>query len=320
MTTPSQSPCAGKHAVIIGGGVIGASWAALFLVNGMTVTICDPAPDIETKVRDVFATAGSALAALGFETAGMTDQLRFKKDIAEAVASADIVQECGPERPAFKQGLWKTIEGAAPADALLLSSSSSIPASIQASDMAEPGRIIIGHPFNPPHLMPLVEVVPNPKTDPALTVRVMEFYTGLGKVAVEIRKEIAGFVANRLQSAIFQECVYLVANGIVTLVELDQVVTQSLGIRWATNGPFLSFHLGGGPAGLPHFIEHLGVGMEQLWKVLGKASFDEPTKKLLIDQFSASYGAQSYEDLAEARDAGEIAIINGLARANVTVG
>jgi ketoreductase RED1 len=305
-------PFAGQHAVVIGGGVIGASWAALFLANGLKVTISDPDPDIEGKVRAIIAGAEPALRAIGFSAVSV-EHLLFEKDNAVAVATADLVQECGPERPDFKQALWQKIELAAPKDALLLSSSSTIPASIQNKDMRDPGRLLIGHPFNPPHLMPLVEVVPSPKTSPDITARAMAFYNDIGKVALEIKKEMPGFVANRLQAAIFQESVYLVTEGVVTLDQLDSVVTNSLGIRWATSGPFLSFHLGGGPGGLAHFLEHLGPPTEAAWKYLGKPHLDATTKSLLIDQLNASYGKIPYAVLSEERDDEEVAVMSGIA-------
>ncbi|MGI4876571.1 MAG: 3-hydroxyacyl-CoA dehydrogenase NAD-binding domain-containing protein [Janthinobacterium lividum] len=313
-TRPSRQPFAGKTAVIIGGGVIGASWGALFLVNGLKVIVSDPDPDIAPTVLAIIAGALPALAALGYETAGVEARLSFEKDNAHAVAGADFVQECGPEKPGFKQALWKIVEAAAPAHALLFSSSSTIPASVQFTEMADKTRLLVGHPFNPPHLMPLVEVVPTPQTDPAVTAQALAFYNGIGKVALEIRKEITGFVANRLQAAIFREAVFLVGEGVVTLDQLDDIVTSSLGIRWATSGPFLSFHLGGGPSGLAHFIEHLGPPMEAAWQHLGTASFDDVTKALLTEQLARSYGASSFETLSQVRDDKEVAVINGLAQ------
>jgi ketoreductase RED1 len=302
------------QATVIGGGVIGASWAALFLANGIAVTVNDPAPDIAAKVKGVIASAAPALAALGYDIEGLMDRLSFESDVVAAVTKADLVQECGPERVDFKKALWRGIEAAAPKEALLLSSSSSIPASAQNGDMAEPGRLIIGHPFNPPHLMPLVEVVPTDRTPPALVARALAFYRGLGKVALELKKEIPGFVANRLQAAIFRECIYLVREAVVSMRDLDDIVTSSLGIRWATNGPFLSFHLGGGAGGMAHFVEHLGKGgMEALWKTFGAVSYDEPTCELLVDQARQFYGDRSIDQLAEIRDGKEVAIINALA-------
>ena len=314
MSTPTrEQPFAGMTAAIIGGGVIGASWAALFLVNGLKVIISDPDPAIKAKADAIIVGALPALKALGLDAADFQQRLSYQSDNALAVAHADIVQECGPENVEFKKSLWKAIEAAAPKDALLCSSSSTIPASAQFTAMADPSRLLIGHPFNPPHLMPLVEVVPTPKTDPAIIARALAFYNGMGKVALEIKKEIPGFVANRLQAAIFQESVYLVAEGVVTLEQLDAIVTSSLGIRWATSGPFLSFHLGGGPGGLAHFVEHLGPPMEMAWQHLGKAKFDGATKTLLMHQLGESYGAGAFSRLAEIRDTKEVAVINGLA-------
>jgi ketoreductase RED1 len=309
---------AGKTAVIIGGGVIGASWAALFLVNGLKVIVSDPDPDIASKAKATIDAALPALRALGYNAPNVETMLSFEKDNARAVANAAIVQECAPERVEFKQALWKLIEAAAPKDALLCSSSSTIPASVQFTQMADPSRLLIGHPFNPPHLMPLIEVVPTPKTNPKITERALAFYNAMGKVALEIKKEIPGFVANRLQAAIFQESVFLVGEGVVTLDQLDDIVTNSLGIRWATSGPFLSFHLGGGAGGLAHFLEHLGPPMELAWKNLGKAKLDEATKTLLGNQLRASYGASSFNTLSEIRDEKEVSVINGLAQTKST--
>lgn len=302
------------RATIIGGGVIGASWAALFLANGIHVTVNDPDSDISGKVRNVIEGAIPALAGLGYRTEGLMDHLDFQSDLSAAVARSDLVQECGPENVNFKRDLWRRIETAAPRNALLLSSSSSIPASAQNGDMAEPGRLIIGHPFNPPHLMPLVEVVPTSTSDAGTVARVMAFYRGIGKIALELKNEVPGFVANRLQAAIFRECIYLLREAVVSMRDLDDIVTSSLGIRWATNGPFLSFHLGGGQGGMGHFVEHLGKGgMEKLWATFGEVSYDDSTCKLLIDQAEQYYGEPSIDELAEVRDRKEVTIINALA-------
>ncbi len=302
------------HATIVGGGVIGASWASLFLVNGIAVTINDPDPGIAGKVKDIIESALPALSGLGYRTDRLMDGLDFQSELASAAATTDLVQEGGPERVDFKKDLWRRIEAVAPNDALLLSSSSSIPASAQNGAMADPGRLIIGHPFNPPHLMPLVEVVPTSQTPRDLVARAMTFYRGVGKVALELKKEIPGFVANRLQAAIFRECMYLVREHVVSMRDLDDIVTGSLGIRWATNGPFLSFHLGGGAGGMAHFVEHLGKGgMEKLWETFGEVSYDEPTCRLLIDQAQEYYGDRSIDALAALRDEREVAIINALA-------
>lgn len=299
-----------NRATVIGGGVIGSSWAALFLAAGLTVTICDPDPQIEAKARQIIEGAEPALMQLGFSLSGIWGRLHFEPDIAFAVAAADLVQECGPENVGFKRGLWKTIEASAASHALLLSSSSSLPASEQNAEMADRGRLLIGHPFNPPHLMPLIEVVPSPDTPADTLARVESFYRRLGKVPVTLKREVTGFVANRLQAAIFEECVFLVREGVVSIRDLDEIMTNSLGIRWATNGPFLSFHLGGGTGGMARFIEHLGKGpMEALWSRFEKVSFDEPTSELLIEQAALYYGRESIADLAAARDVTQVALL-----------
>ncbi|SAK58097.1 3-hydroxyacyl-CoA dehydrogenase [Caballeronia glebae] len=302
-----------KKVVVIGGGVIGASWTALFLANGMRVVVNDPQAGIDKTVRNYVVQATPALTALGHDMTSVLGNLSFEADLAKAVADADFVQENGPERADFKAALWVTAERFAPAHCLFFSSSSGIQASVQSVQMKEPGRLIIGHPFNPPHLLPLVEVVPSPQTPRELIDASLAFYRALGKHPLELRKEIDGFVANRLQSAIFRECVYLVSQGVITVADLDSVVTNSLGIRWATNGPFLSFHLGGGAGGFPHFVDHLAPGMETRWSEQLKSTvhFDEATKKLLVEQIESGYGKQSIAELAEARDQKEIAIIKG---------
>ncbi|WP_294253867.1 3-hydroxyacyl-CoA dehydrogenase NAD-binding domain-containing protein [uncultured Sphingomonas sp.] len=306
---------AGRTAAIIGGGVIGASWAALFAANGLNVVISDPDPDIETKARTRIVAAMPALVALGHAPFDIAARVRFVDDHAHAVADAFIVQECGPERPGFKQGVWEVVEGAAPAEALLCSSSAGIPASLQQIEMRDHGRLLIAHPINPPHRMPLVEVVPTPTTDPEVTARAVAFYDALGKVTRVIRKEVPGFVANRLQAAIFRECVALVSGGVVTIDELDDIVTTSLGVRLATSGPFLSLHLNGGDGGLPHSIEQLGPPMERLWESLEIATFDPVTRELIARQADQSYGAWPIAQLARTGEAREIAVLNALAGA-----
>jgi ketoreductase RED1 len=223
----------GYHrATVVGGGVIGISWTALFLAHGLEVTVCDPLPNVAERVRAGLREIAPTLAQLGLSVGELTDgtdALGFDPDAASAVAGADVVQENGPERSEVKQRLWSVIEAGAPANALLASSSSGIPASVMSQAMRQPGRLVIGHPFNPPHLVPLVEVVPSPGTDPEVVDAAVAFYRAMGKQPQVLSREIPGFVANRLQAALFREAVYLVAQGVVTEQELDAVVTSSIG-------------------------------------------------------------------------------------------
>ena len=297
-------------ATIVGGGVIGVSWAGLMASRGLDVVISDPAPGIEETVRAGLAELMPALRELGLPTDGLDARVTFQADLALAVAEADVVQENGPERLDLKHQIWTTIEANAPVGALLLTSTSGIPATDIATALEHPERLVVGHPFNPPHLIPLVEVVPGEKTSAVAVAQAVEFYTSLGKKPIVLSKEVPGFVANRLQAAIFRECVHLVTEGVVTEQQLDEVVTSSLGQRWAVSGPFLSFHLGGGPGGLPHFLEHLGPGLRKRWGQLGTPDLDEATVKLLSEQADGFGG--TVEELAKARDVAQIALMKAL--------
>ncbi|MFD3457770.1 3-hydroxyacyl-CoA dehydrogenase NAD-binding domain-containing protein [Streptomyces sp. NPDC058691] len=306
-----------RRVTVVGAGVIGSSWTALFLAKGLTVTVTDPMPGVEQLVHEQLRQAVPTLHALGLPTADLERNLRFEADLGKAVADADVVQENGPERLDVKQDLFARIEGAARPDALLLSSTSGIRATDIAQALKQPERLVIGHPFNPPHLIPLVEVVPGEKTDREVVERAVAFYTALGKKPQVLRKEVPGFVANRLQAALFREAVNLVVEGVVTESELDGIVTSSVGLRWAVAGPFRSFHLGGGTGGLPHFLEHLGPGLEGLWRDLGAPVFDEATVRLLSGQ--AQFGA-SIEELEAARDKAQIKVLQAVSEPSAATG
>lgn len=300
-----------EHVAVVGAGVIGLSWTGLFLAHGLHVTVHDPAArdGIEAGVQQL----APALDALGLPTAGLTDRLEVADDLAALVDGADVVQENGPEKIEFKRHLWASVEPLARPGTLLLSSTSGHPASSQGQDMTDPRRLLVAHPFNPPHMVPLVEVVPGERTEPAAVTETVELFRALGKKPLVLRKEKPGFVANRLQSAMFQECVSLVAEGVVDMADLDEVVTSSIGMRWAVNGPFLTFHLGGGPGGLPQFLEHLGPGMQARWASLGHPTFDAPTVALLTEAVQEAYGHRTYAELERDRDARQLAVLRALA-------
>ena len=302
-----------RTVAIIGAGVIGASWTALFLAHGLSVVVNDPRPDIETTVQDDLRKIAPTLDALGLPTTDLARNLRFESDLERAVADADLVQENGPERLAFKRELWARVGRVVPRTALLLSSSSAITATEQARELDDPGRLLIGHPFNPPHLIPLVEVVPGERTDPRAVEEAVAFYEAVGKVPRVLHKEISGFVANRLQNAIFRECVYLVKQGVVTVDELDDIVTNSVGLRWATGGPFLSYHLGGGRGGLPAFFKQFAPAMDARWQVQTEVRLDDETINLIVEQANASFAAVPQEELERTRDQKQLAILRALA-------
>lgn len=301
-----------QNTCIIGAGVIGASWAALFLAHGLKVVINDPQPDIENFVRTMLEKAGPTLEALGLPHEGLDKNLSFEPDLERAVAGADLIQENGPENPQWKQDLWARAEPSLQKHALLLSSSSARPATEQAQNMKDASRLLVGHPFNPPHLIPLVEVVPGERTAPEATADAVVFYEALGKVPRVLKKEIQGFVANRLQRAIMREACYLVQEGVVTVDELDDIVTSSIGLRWAVNGPFSSFHMGGGPKGLESFFQHLGKNMAKSFKVIPEVDLDEKLQQRIIDQAAASFGKTPIPQMERRRDDAQLAILGAL--------
>jgi ketoreductase RED1 len=304
------------HVTVIGGGLIGASWVALFLAHGHRVCVHDVAPDVGARVRAELARIQPFMAQLGLPLNPDSPVLTFDADLGRAVRHADVVQECGPERLAFKQSLWAQVEVHAKPDALLLSSSSGITASMQASKMTTPQRMLVGHPFNPPHLIPLVEVVPGRRTSPEAVQRARNFYVALGKQAVVLNKEIPGFVANRIQAAVIRESVSLVRQGVVSAADLDVAVRSSLGLRWATGGPFLSAHLGGGAAGIQGFWRQFAGGLQLLWlhMRLRPVWLTRGAQAALADEVLREHGGRSIDELASQRDTQQIAVLRTLAQ------
>ncbi len=302
------------HVTVIGGGLIGASWAALFLAHGHEVCVHDVAPSVSASVRAELRRIQPHMALLGLPLDPETPSLWFEADLAKAVREASIVQECGPERLAFKQTLWAAVETHCQPEALLLSSSSGITASMQARKMQTPQRMLIGHPFNPPHLIPLVEVVPGRRTSAQSVTRAREFYAALGKRVVVLRKEIPGFVANRIQAAVIRESVSLVRQGVVSVEDLDIAVQSSLGLRWATGGPFVSAHLGGGAGGIKGFFKQFAGGLQLLWlhMRLRPVLLTGQTQAALVAGVEQSYGRRSIDELASRRDRQQIALLQAL--------
>src|SRR5579864_1662438 len=254
-----------QNIAIVGTGVIGASWAAEFLAHGFDVVATDPAPNAEQNLRNYIDTAWPALTAKGLAKKASRERLTFSLDLKEAVSHADFVQENGPERPDFKIKLFADIDAATPPDSLIASSSSGITMSVTQSACKHPERCVIGHPFNPPHMVPLVEVVGGSKTSDEAVERAIEFYGSIGKKPIHVRKEVVGHVANRLQAALYREVVYLIEQGVLDVADSDAAVCWGPGLRWGVMGPILLFHLGGGPGGIHHFMEHLSGPVATWW-------------------------------------------------------
>lgn len=309
VTPPLANPL---NVTVIGGGLIGASWAALFLAHGHRVCVHDIAPDAAGRVREELLRLGPVMAQLGFRLDPGLSGLTFDADLESAVGQADIVQECGPERLAFKRSLWARVERHAKPEALFLSSSSGITASMQASKMKTPQRMLIGHPFNPPHLIPLVEVVPGRHTADDAVRRACAFYDSLGKRTITLRKEIPGFVANRIQAAVLRESISLVRQGVVSVADLDAAVQCSLGLRWACGGPLLSAHLGGGTGGIQAFFKQFATGLQLLWlhTRLRPVLLTGRAQRGLVDQIEQAYGSRSIAEWAGDRDVAQMALLH----------
>ena len=303
---------------VIGAGTIGLSWAALFAGHGLQVRVTDPRPDLAEAVDTALAEAISQLARQGLDTAGLADRVHLAGDVTDAVRHADVVQENGPENAAFKRELFTTLVREAPSHALLLSSSSAIPSSAFTEGLDDAGRILIGHPFNPPHLVPLVEVVPGRRTREDSVTRAVDFYRSVGRVPVVERKEIPGFVGNRLQNALSREAIHLVEQGVVSPSELDAIMVNSLGLRWSAVGPFLGAHLGGGPGGYRHMAEHIGPSMRKMWDSLGRPEQNPEQTERLIRAVEDAYGSRSYRDLSQERDRKQLAVLGALHNAGTT--
>lgn len=266
---------------ILGAGTIGMSWTALFLASGRQVTVYDPATDLETKLKRFIANAAPALRSLGWENAGNIDKLYFDTDPASAAANADFIQESIPERLALKHQLYRAIEPVLKTGTIVATSTSGLNLSALQQGFRNPAPLILGHPFNPPHLIPLVEVMGNARTAPCALEDAQRFYHRLGKECVVLRKEIPGHIANRLQAALWRESIHLAKEGVASLEDIDKAVAFGPGLRWAALGPNSLFHLGGGSAGIEGFCQHLGGPFQGWWDDLGQPTLDEPTVAML---------------------------------------
>ena len=286
---------------IIGTGVIGASWAALHVAHGLEVVATDIAPNAEPALRRFVDDAWPALTKFGLAVGASRDRLKFSADLDQAIEGADLVQENGPEKPDFKIKLFAELDAKLPVTTILASSSSGIPMTVIQSACRNPGRCVIGHPFNPPHLMPLVEVVGGEKTSPGTIARTMEFYASLGKKPIHIRKEMKGFVANRLQAALWREVFFLLSEGVADVAAVDDAVSWGPGLRWGLMGPNMLAHLGGGQGGIQHAIDHLFAPMTTWWATSDPVLTPE-LKKQIADGTLQLAANRSIEELERERD------------------
>ena len=306
-----------RRVAVVSTGVIGASWAAHFLAHGLDVVATDPAPDAEERLRAEVATHWPVLERGGLADGASPQGLSFTADPAEAVADADFVQENGPEREDVKHALFAVLDAAARPEVVLASSSSGLlPSTIARGALEHPERVLVGHPFNPPHLIPLVEVVPGEKTAEESVETAMAFYAAVGKRPIRVRREVPGHIANRLQAALWQEAYSLVERGVATVADIDTAISQGPGLRWAVLGPFLNQHLSGGPGGIAHILEHLGPPTEKWWRDLRSVTLTPELVATLVAGVDDELDGVDSAELVTRRDA----VLNALLAAKTGAG
>lgn len=292
-----------RNVAIVGTGLIGSSWAAQYLASGLDVIATDPALDAEANLRKSVDEAWESLKVVGLAPGASRDRLTFTADLKQAVSKADFVQESAPERFVVKAKLFAEMDEAAPPDAILASSSSAITVDIiQSGCKRHPERCVLGHPFNPPHVIPLVEVAGGPKTSEAAVERAMAFYASIGKKPIRLRKAVPGHVGNRLQGALYREILYLIQQGVVSVEDADIAVCYGPGLRWGVMGPSLQWHLAGGSGGIQHFAEHFMEGFAGLMKKLEMPEVTPALVRTIIDGVLKEANGQSVEQLAKAEN------------------
>ncbi|MGO4402779.1 3-hydroxyacyl-CoA dehydrogenase NAD-binding domain-containing protein [Bosea sp. RAF48] len=292
-----------QHFAIVGAGMIGASWAALASAYGVTISAYDPNPEAEARFLSYIERARAQLTELGLTGSG---SVSFSTDLAMALKGASFVQENGPENEAVKRKLLAEIDALLPPGAIIASSTSALVRSAIVADCARPERIVVAHPFNPPHLVPLVEIV---GADPEVVAGATNFYRALGRRPVVLNREMPGHIANRLASALYREAVHLVEQGVASVADIDAALCNGPGLRWALMGPHMTYHLGGGEGGIAGYLAHLGPSQVRRWQSLGNPSLDADVQAKIVAGVAEEAGDRSIAELELRRDEGLLALL-----------
>ena len=298
----------------VGAGVIGGGWAAYFLAHGYEVRAWDPAPDAEARLRHLVDQAWPALTQLGLADGASTDNLVVEPELARAVAGTDFVQESAPEDLQLKRRLLADIDAVTPDGVPISSSTSGYPMTEMQVDCAHPERTVVGHPFNPPYLIPLVEVVGGTRTSPETVAWTSDFFRHAGKSVITMDREVPGFIANRLQEALWREALHMVAAGEATVEQIDLSITDGPGLRWPVQGPCLTFHLAGGQGGMAHMLDHFGPSLQAPWTRLIAAELTPQLRDAMVEGCEREAAGRSIDDLVAERDRGVIAVLRALGR------
>ncbi|MEU0792535.1 3-hydroxyacyl-CoA dehydrogenase NAD-binding domain-containing protein [Amycolatopsis sp. NPDC005961] len=292
----------------VGAGVIGGGWVAHFLAQGFRVHAWDPAPDAEAKLKRLVDAAWPALTSLGLKNGATRDNLVVAPTLTEAVADAVFVQESAPEDLPLKQKLLSEIDAATPPGIVIASSTSGYGMTEMQADAATPERLVVGHPFNPPYLIPLVEVVGGARTEAWAVEHAADFYRRVGKTVITMDREVPGFIANRLQEALWREALHMVANGEATVEQIDTAITDGPGLRWPVQGPMLTFHLAGGEGGMAHMLDHFGPSLKSPWTRLEAPELTTGLRDAVVEGCEDEAGDRTIADLIAERDRAIIAI------------
>ena len=291
-----------ENFAIVGAGVIGSGWAARALACGLDVVAWDPARDGEARLRAAVENAWPALKRVGLSKGASRRRLKFASSLSDAVGAADFVQENGPEDESLKRALLAEIDAVARPRVVIASSSSGLlPSRIQAA-CEHPERVLIGHPFNPTYLLPLVEVVPGQRTSNEAMKKAVAFYKQLGMRPLRLRHEIDGYISDRLQEALWREALHLVADGVATTQEIDDAIVYGPGLRWAFMGTFMAFHLAGGEGGMRHMLEQFGPALKLPWTKLRAPELTRELARRVIDGAGAQADGRTIKELERWRD------------------
>ncbi|MDT7681082.1 MAG: carnitine 3-dehydrogenase [Pseudonocardiales bacterium] len=315
MSEPTYEVTGVRTVACIGAGVIGGGWVAHFLARGYRVLAWDPAPDAAEKLTRLVGNAWPALTELGLADGASQANLTVVPTLVEAVAEAGFVQESAPEDLELKRRLLAEIDAATPAGVVIASSTSGYSMSEMQVDAATPERLVVGHPFNPPYLIPLVEVVGGRLTEAWATSWAADFYRHVGKSVITMENELPGFIANRLQEALWREALHMVANGEATVEQIDTAITDGPGLRWPAQGPLLTFHLAGGEGGMAHMLDHFGPSLKSPWTRLEAPELTPKLRNAMVDGCDAEAAGRSIAELVAERDRAIIAVQRAVAQA-----
>ncbi len=296
----------------LGTGVIGAGWIARALAHGLDVHAWDPAPGAEAALRTRIANAWPALEKQGLAPGASLQRLRFFADLEACVGDADFIQESAPERLDLKLDLHARISAAARPEVIIGSSTSGLLPSEFYAEAQHPQRCVVGHPFNPVYLLPLVEVVGGERTAPAAVQAAIGIYSALGMRPLHVRKEVPGFIADRLLEALWREALHLVNDGVATTGEIDDAIRFGAGLRWSFMGTFLTYTLAGGDAGMRHFMAQFGPALKLPWTYLQAPELTEQLIDDVVAGTSVQQGRRSLAELERYRDDCLLAVLDAV--------